>query len=207
MWDLGGVFLEWSPPEVVRRWFPERAPDDASAREFAHLLFEDFVLGSPWSEFDRGTMPEAELVQRLAARGGVPAERVASMVAGIPASLHRKPATLALSRRLRAAGHRVVFLSNMPATFADDLDADADFTSAFDEGLYSARMGLVKPEPAIFDEAARRFGLPADGQRVVYLDDRPVNLVEPARLGWTCLEFVDAARAEKDLVALGLLPV
>ncbi|MFN8075892.1 MAG: HAD family phosphatase [Kineosporiaceae bacterium] len=206
VWDLGGVFLEWSPPEVVRRWLPDLVPDEESLAELTHRLFQDFVLGSDWSEFDRGTLAAEELARRLAQRAGVGVERITRMIDGIPGSLDRKHDTFALSARLRAAGHRVWFLSNMPGPFAADLDTDPEFVAAFDDGLYSGRMGLVKPEPAIFADAARRLGLPPDGRQVVYLDDRDVNLVEPARLGWTCLLFTDAAHAEADLVALGLLP-
>jgi HAD superfamily hydrolase (TIGR01509 family) len=63
---------------------------------------------------------------------------------------------------------------------------------------------LIKPEPAMFDLAARRFGVaPAD---LVFFDDVPGNVAAAQAAGWSAFVFTDAAQAERDLRQAGWWP-
>jgi putative hydrolase of the HAD superfamily len=76
--------------------------------------------------------------------------------------------------RLRAAGHRLYYLSNMPAG---------------------------KPDEAIFRLALQRFGERAED--CIFLDDHPANVAVACQLGLKAVQFRDAAQAEADVAALG----
>jgi HAD superfamily hydrolase (TIGR01509 family) len=68
--------------------------------------------------------------------------------------------------------------------------------------VFSSRVGLCKPEPAIFELALQRFGLaPADA---VFLDDHAANVHAARALGLPTIHFSDAAQAGAELCALGL---
>ena len=45
----------------------------------------------------------------------------------------------------------------MPAPYADHLEREHDFFGIFDDGVFSARVQLMKPDPAIF--RGPRFGI------------------------------------------------
>ncbi|KAB2868961.1 MAG: HAD-IA family hydrolase, partial [Burkholderiaceae bacterium] len=62
----------------------------------------------------------------------------------------------------------------------------------------------IKPEPAFFELASRRFGAPPD--RLVLLDDIAANIDAAAALGWKALRFVDAAGVERALRERGWWP-
>jgi beta-phosphoglucomutase-like phosphatase (HAD superfamily) len=70
------------------------------------------------------------------------------------------------------------YLSNMPHPYADHLERANAFVADFLDGIFSARVGLMKPNAAIFELAEQRFGLvPAD---TLFIDDHAGN-VEAAR--------------------------
>ncbi len=145
VFDFGGVLFNWQPLELVRRYLPRQAVDAASTGALVADVFQGF--GGDWAQFDRGALDDAELVRRIAARTGLPAREVAALVDGVPPSLTPKPDTVALLRRLRAAGTPLHFLSNMPRPYAEHLDrTHPDLMGHFRSGLYSSHVRLIKPE-------------------------------------------------------------
>lgn len=202
--DLGGVLLRWDPPTLISTAWPDLAPDRESALGLVAQVFQTPAPGSDWADFDRGLLAPAALVARMSARTGLPSARVEALLGAVPAHLAVRPATGQLLDRLRTAGLRLVYLSNMPAPYADRLDDLPEFRTWFDGGVYSGRVGHAKPEPEIYALAERRLDL--DPARTLLLDDREENVAMAVRRGWSGQVFVDAAAAAEDLTALGWLP-
>jgi putative hydrolase of the HAD superfamily len=201
VFDFGAVLFQWQPLRLLQETVPDLAPDEASARRVAAQIFESFTPESDWARFDLGRIAEAELAERIAARIGVQPEQVRRVIDGIPPHLLPQAPTVALLKRLKAAGHRMFYLSNMPHPYADHLERCNDFVADFQDGIFSARVGLMKPHAAIFELAERRFGLvPAD---TVFIDDHAGNVQAARSRGWQAVQFVDATQAGAELRALG----
>jgi len=201
VFDFGGVLFRWQPERMLRELLPQHASDDTRARHWVKQIFQSY--GGDWGDFDRGTVEPPALVQRIAQRTGLSEAEVQRVVDAVPNELQPQPATVALLRRLRAAGHALYYLSNMPAPYADFLQATHDFLALFSDGVFSGRVHHNKPEPAIFELAAARFGR-APGQ-LLFIDDHEPNIDAARALGWQGLHFVDAVQAEAALQAQGLL--
>ncbi|HRH90108.1 MAG TPA: HAD family phosphatase [Rubrivivax sp.] len=199
VFDFAGVLFHWQPPRLLQRVLPQHASDDASARRLTQHIFQGY--GGDWAEFDRGMLEAPELVRRIVARTGLPTSAVQAVVDAVPAELQPMPDTVALLRRLHAQGRRLHFLSNMPAPYAEHLEREHDFLRCFESGVISARVRQIKPEPGIFDTAARRFG--ADPAQLLFIDDVAENVRAAHRAGWQALHFVDAADCEARLSAGG----
>jgi len=197
IFDLGAVLVRWQPVRLMRQALPEHAPDDAAAAVLASRFFQSHEHGSDWSEFDRGRLDVPELIPRLSARLGLTPREVGQVIAAIPAHLVLLPDTVALLQRLKAMGERLYYLSNMPAAFAAQVRSSLQAIDVFEDGVFSAEVGLIKPEAAIYALAAERFGLAASQCR--FLDDVAVNVEAARAQGWTAWQFVDAARAAVDL--------
>ena len=199
VFDFAGVLFHWQPPRLLQRVLPQHASDDASARRLTQHIFQGY--GGDWAEFDRGMLEAPELVRRIVARTGLPTSAVQAVVDAVPAELQPMPDTVALLRRLHAQGRRLHFLSNMTAPYAEHLEREHDFLRCFESGVISARVRQIKPEPGIFDTAARRFG--ADPAQLLFIDDVAENVRAAHRAGWQALHFVDAADCEARLSAGG----
>ncbi|MFN0185958.1 MAG: HAD family hydrolase [Aquabacterium sp.] len=202
VFDFGGVLFHWHPPRLLRRELPHRCPDEAAAQVLVQAFFQSY--GGDWGEFDRGSIAPEALVPRIAQRTGLDADEVRRVMDGVPRELAPIDASVALLDRTRRCGLPVYFLSNMPAPYADHLERAHPFVGWFTNGLFSGREGLIKPEPAIFDRAAQRFGQsPAS---LVFLDDHGPNVEAARAAGWRALQFRDAEQAETDLRSRGWWP-
>ena len=137
------------------------------------------------------------------AQTGLHADEVAAVVDAVPAELAPIGPTVELLGRLRDAGHRLFYLSNMPRPLATHLEQSHHFLSWFDDGVFSGRVQLSKPEPAIFVHALERFGVPAGD--CIFLDDHPANVEAARALGIDAVLFSDAAQAEAELREMGVL--
>lgn len=202
VFDFGGVLFDWRPPELMKRELPHRATDAASAAHWAEAVFQGY--GGDWGEFDRGTVEVPALVRRIAQRTGLLEREVQAIVDGVPHELQPIAQTVALLERLRAGGTPLYFLSNMPAPYAEHLESEHDFIGWFIDGVFSARVQAVKPERAIFDLTAQRFGVPP--AEMLFFDDLLPNVQAARAAGWQAEQFTDAAAAAATLRQRGLLP-
>jgi putative hydrolase of the HAD superfamily len=200
VWDLGGVLFQWRPAVLLARVLPQRVTDEASARHWQALFFEEYA--GDWGEFDRGTVEVEQLVDRIAARTGLSNAEVRAVVDAVPAELEPIAPSVALVRTLRERGHRLYFLSNMPAPYAEHLERTHAFVSQFDDGVFSARVKLTKPDAAMYRLAQERFRI--DAAETVFIDDHLPNIVAARRHGWQALHFTEPAATEAALRALGL---
>ncbi len=183
---------------------PDLTPDEATVRRVAASFFESFTPDSDWARFDLGLVEEAELAQRIAARTGAPEHRVRGVIDAIPGHLQPQADTVALLQRIKAAGHRLYYLSNMPRSYAEHLERQNAFIGDFLDGIFSARVGLMKPHRAIFELASERFAL--GGAPTVFIDDHAGNITAARAHGWQAVHFSGAAQAERGLVEGGWLP-
>jgi len=203
VFDFGAVLFQWQPLALLQQTVPDLAPDEAAARRVAASFFESFTPDSDWARFDLGLVEEAELAQRIAARTGTPEGRVRRVIDAIPGHLQPQADTVALLQRLKGAGHRLYYLSNMPRAYAEHLERHNTFIGDFLDGIFSARVGLMKPHRAIFELADERFALRA--APTVFIDDHAGNIAAAQAHGWQAVHFSNAAQAERELLQAGWL--
>lgn len=115
---------------------------------------------------------------------------------GVPAA--RRMADLA--RAARAAGHRLALLSNSFGMDPFNPYERVGIWDLFDVHVVSERVGMAKPDLAIYRLALDRIGLPAE--RCVFVDDHAVNLSPAAELGITTVHATDEDAAVAELEAL-----
>jgi len=199
VFDFGRVLFRWRPDALLAEVLPHRATDPEATKHWVGQVFQAY--GGDWGDFDRGTVEPEELARRIATRTGLGEDEVAAVIAACPGELEPLPDTVAWLRRLHARGVPLHYLSNMPEPFASHFERTHDFMKLFDSGVFSSRVQLIKPEPAIFEHAAEVFGRePGD---LLFLDDHEPNIVAARAAGWQAVHFVDAAQAEAQVCALG----
>jgi putative hydrolase of the HAD superfamily len=198
VFDVGGVIVQWQPLQLMREHLPMAAPEEAHAQ-----VFQSWAPGADWLEFDRGTVEPDALAERIALRTNYPRANIESLIGAIGAHLQPMPDSVALIARVRAAGHSLGLLSNMPRTYADHLEAMHECFGWFDHRAWSGRLGLVKPDRAFFDHVLEQLAVaPA---QAVFIDDHIGHVEAARRYGWSAVHFRSAAQAEQDLRALGFL--
>ncbi|MEV0588283.1 HAD family phosphatase [Nonomuraea sp. NPDC050310] len=102
--------------------------------------------------------------------------------------------TLAIMRELQDRGVPLGLLSNAPAELAEAWDR-LPWISALDRRFYSAHLGLVKPDRAIYDHLADELGT----REIVFIDDRLENVEGAEKAGLTGVHFLGAAELRESL--------
>ena len=166
-------------PDTVR----DRFRSDPEARELLAGL-------------ETGALGVAEFEPRFAALLEVRSERV---IERLFAGMTPDEAMLAGVRAIRRGGTPVALLSNSWGTaLAYD---PAMLEELFDTRVISGEVGLRKPDPAVYELAAERLGLPPAA--CVFVDDLPGNLKPARALGMaTVLHRGDAAATLAEVRAL-----
>lgn len=201
VFDFGRVVFDWQPEALLARVLPARAHSTESAAHWVAQIFQSYQ--GDWGDFDAGLVEPPALVARIATRTGLDPAEVQAVVDAAAPSLTPLPGTLALIERLKAAGRCLHFLSNMPLPFAEHLERTHPFMAWFDGGVFSSRVKVNKPDPAIYAQALRQFGRPASA--LLFVDDHLPNVEAARAQGWQALHFVGHAALERAFVERGLI--
>jgi putative hydrolase of the HAD superfamily len=196
VFDIGNVFVRWSPPEVIRRSFGH-APDSAENRERAALLRSPL-----WLRLNRGEVTQAEAELAYQAEHGLTQQQAADLL--FHAIHHQEliEGTEGIARRLKVAGYRVFALTDNVREIVAHLKTRFQFWDVFDGAVVSAEIGMLKPHEGIFRHLVDTFGL--EPSETVFLDDVQNNIDGARRVGLQARLFTTAAQCEQDLRALGL---
>jgi putative hydrolase of the HAD superfamily len=194
--DCDGVIRHWDREQFAA--LARQAGCDASA--LANIAFERELLQSAMV----GTVTAeiwADTIGRRAgeAHGADPA-LVAEGFLALGWSIDET--VLAVARKVRAVGHRVAILSNASTRLEHDL-ASAGVTEQVDAVLSSARLGLAKPDPAIYVEAAA--ALAVEPGECLFVDDQAVNITGAREAGMAAEVFMGTASLVTLLGQVGLL--
>jgi 2-haloacid dehalogenase len=194
VFDIGRVLVHWDP-EIP---YLKLIEDDA---ERARFLAE--VCSPAWNlEQDRGRSwedAEAELVARYPEHEDLIRAFRRQWWDMVP---YAYDDSVALFRALIAKGVDVTMLTNWaPDTFAE-AEKVFDFLGEARGVTVSGRVGLVKPDRAIFEHHAERFGL--DPSETLFIDDSEKNVRGAIAAGWQAVLFIDAEQLRADLKAYGL---
>lgn len=89
-----------------------------------------------------------------------------------------------------AEHYKVGLLSNiMPGYITEMITAGKLPDVTYDAIIDSSQVGIIKPEPGIFELAQTQAGVPAD--EILFIDDSRPNIMAAGRLGWKVMWFDD----------------
>jgi putative hydrolase of the HAD superfamily len=193
IFDFGGVLVTWRPQEIIDSFYTEPALREALRR---HAFQHD-----DWLDMDRGTLDEATVALRCAARMARPEGELKALFDHVRAALQPIEPTVALLGELRTQGFKLYGLSNMSATIFAYLSERHDFFALFDGIVVSAAVKLLKPEPEIYEHLRERFEL--DFAESVFIDDLARNVESARSVGLPAIQFTSTDQVRRDLAALG----
>jgi 2-haloacid dehalogenase len=111
--------------------------------------------------------------------------------------------SIALLRALRTKSIPVFCLTNFGSFSYAEARDKLDFLSEFDREYVSGRMGVIKPDPRIYEMIEADCGIPPN--RLLFVDDKAENITAAARRGWRTHQFESWQGWAQRLVAEGLL--
>jgi putative hydrolase of the HAD superfamily len=206
IFDFGGVITS-SPFEAFNRLEAEKGLPRDLIRRINAADGDD----NAWARFERAEIDaaafDAAFAQEARALGhALRGEEVLAVLAG-----DIRPRMVAAIDWLQANGYAVgCITNNVPtgtgagmARTADKAAAIAAILARFDVVVESSKVGIRKPDPAIYRLACEKMGVAAAA--CVYLDDLGINCKPAAALGMAAIKVGDPAAALAELAdALGV---
>lgn len=204
IWDFGGV-LTTSPFEAFARYEKERGlPVDIIRRTNAANHFENAWAKFERAEVDLATFDELFAAESLALGAEVRGRDVVPLLSGDP-----RPEMVEALRRVKQHFKTGCITNNLPANAMGSSGGRALYVAEtmalFDHVIESAKIGLRKPDPRIYQMMVA--ALDVDPKKCVYLDDLGVNLKPAREMGMTTIKVIDAPQAIRDLEAATGLPL
>jgi 2-haloacid dehalogenase len=196
VFDLGGVLIDWDPRHLYRKLF---AGDEAAMEHFLAT-----VCTHEWNRCQDAGRSFAEGARLLKAEHPDKAElidaygtRFDEMMPGPTAG------SVEILAELRARGTLLYLLSNFSAETFPPAFERFDFLRWFHGMVISGEVGVIKPDPRIYEIMLTRFAI--DPHRAVYIDDVAVNAETAAGMGIHGIHFTTPAALRDELVGLELL--
>ncbi len=197
LFDMGNVLIRFEPRQYVQKVGLSESEQQLMLRE---------LYGSiDWIELDRGTVNEAEIIERVTARTG---EHLRGAIEKLVCHWDRPELPVegmkALTDELYEKGYELYLLTNAGPRHREYWPRFAAAEHFPEERIYrSADVHLLKPDPAFFEGALEKFGL--DRSECVFIDDSAANAEGAQRAGLDAIVFFgDAARLRKQLRARGV---
>ena len=187
--DCGGVLLRESDTSVYDRW-GERLGMTTDA------LRRSIWAGEAWSLAEIGELTEETFWVRIGDELGLDGDDVRALGDDLWALWTIDPAVLALIDRVRER-YRVAMVSNATDVLDTMLAERYGVADRFETIVNSARVGVAKPDPAIYEELLRRVRVEA--QEVVFVDDRAENVTAAAAMGMHVLWFISPQELARQL--------
>jgi 2-haloacid dehalogenase len=196
IFDIGNVLYKWDPERVLAEQIPDalerqRFIEDADLFAWHRTLDGGRGLADAVAELC-ASFPDHEWL--IARWGELYDEMVKEPI----------PGALDIVARLHERRVPLFVISNFPAAFWPAFRArHARLFERFNDVLVSGEVGLMKPDPAIFELAMRRFGLqPRDA---LFVDDMQDNIDAGAAAGLHTHRFETPAGLEQALGCFALL--
>jgi len=193
VFDVGHVLYDWDPRYLYAKLIPDPARLDWFLRHVVTLPWHfQHDMGRPFSE------TSAELVAAF------PGERDLIM-AYKPRWLETIPGPIAgmpeLVQDLAAARVPLFAITNFSDEFWRMFRPTAPLFDLFRDIVVSGAERMMKPDPAIYALAQKRFGLGAG--EAVFIDDKAANVQGAVDAGWIGHLFEGAQSCRAALRALG----
>jgi len=198
VFDVGGVLIDWDPRHLYRKIFHDADWMETFLSEVCTPAWHSqHDLGVPFSTSIPALGTEhPEWADEIRAW----ADRFAEMWKG------PVPGSVEVFAALRASDNR------SPIYAATNWGSDNwklaktlfPFLEWFDGELVSADVGLLKPDPRLFELLMRRFRLTPSS--TLYIDDNSENIKQACQTGFVVHHFTDADGLTRRLERLALIP-
>jgi 2-haloacid dehalogenase len=196
VFDIGNVLLHWNPRNLYRRVFDDETRMEQFLATACSMEFVSHTDIAP--DFSGAVAEQAKAFPEFAAELRLFDERWIETIGG-PID-----ANIALLRRLKAAGRPVHALSNFAARTFALVESKYEFLREFDTRVISGHVGVVKPDPRIYEILFSRVGVAPS--QLLFIDDSIANVKASEELGMAAIHFHPGVDLEAELSARGALP-
>ncbi len=195
VFDVGKVLFEWD----LRHLFAKLINDEGELGWFLN-----HVVTPEWHFQHDAGRPLAEMAAELVALHPSYAPHIEAYRTRFNETIPRPvEGSLEIVQELAQRGLPLFAITNFGAEFWEMFRPTQPIFDHFGDIIVSGVEKMVKPDPAIYALALRRFGLQPG--EAIFIDDNIDNVISARANGFVAHHFKDAATLRSELNSLGLL--
>lgn len=194
IFDLGGVLIDWDPRYLYKQIFPDQEEMD---------FFLKAVCSPEWNAQMDGEKSFSDGIEELIPLHPEYANQIRAyfsrweeMIGGVFSD------TVQVLAELKDAGYPLAALSNWSSETFPIVNAKYEFLDWFEPLILSGHVGLVKPDPQIFNLLL--CSVDRDPQECIYIDDMKENIQAASGVGFSTILFSSSEQLRQDLISLGI---
>ncbi|MCF7363991.1 HAD family hydrolase [Vibrio diazotrophicus] len=194
VFDIGNVVVRWAPLEIIRLTFG----DNNAVEEKAKSIFQS----ETWFRLNKGQITENDAKAQYKDALGLTeleCERLFYYVKQTQILIH---GSVDLIKRCKSAGLNVLALTDNVHEIVSHLKNTYTFWDLFDGAIVSADVGLLKPQPEIYQTLLSQYELKAS--QTVFIDDMPYNVKGAESVGIAAIQFENVSQCGQALRSLGV---
>ena len=190
IFDIGNVLVRWDPHLIVERTFGKGRTDEALVRSI-------FPGNDIWIPLNKGEITAQEAMLLYQEQLGFTAQETKQLWFHILDSQEPIPGTIDLMKQLREKDIQIFALSDNVHEIVSHLKEEHDFWHFFKGAVISAEVGLLKPDPEIYQHLLSKHQIEA--KNTLFMDDVQANVDEANSLGINAFVFSTAEKAKSDM--------
>jgi len=190
VFDCGGVLLQDGDNSAYARWEKRVGLESGQLRE---VLWHSDI----WRQAECGKITDDEFWSQIGSNLGLDdAREIRQLREDSWSAWTLDDRVVSLIMRLRVS-YRVVLLSNATDALEEMLQHRYQVADHFECIFNSARLGVAKPEPAVYERMLEQ--LDVTPEKVLFIDDRAENISAATSLGLHVIWFLNSGELERQL--------
>lgn len=191
IFDIGNVIVRWKPFEVIKQVFPKTDP-----KEFFKLMYP------VWKDLNLGKLSIKEALSLYTGELQISEELIAKLLEQLQQHQTVIPGTIELLKDLKNQGYQLYSITDNIKEFVEYHRKNSNFFHYFKDVIISAEVGILKPDPKIFQHLLDKHQLnPAE---CIFIDDLDKNIEGAKSVGIEGIIFTDPKSCREELLAKGI---
>jgi len=196
IFDFGGVLLNWDPRHLFKRFFPDQP-------KVMETFLKEIDFYNWNAQQDKGR-PFSEGISVLSTQYPQHAHLIQAYFDYWEDSITEAiQGTVDILQTLKHKGYPLFGLSNWSAETFPRAQHKYSFFDWFDEIFLSGAVGMIKPDPAIFDLFLSKTGYSAP--ECLLIDDSQPNIDTAKMMGFITIHFTTPEQLQTNLQRMNLL--
>ncbi len=194
VFDIGGVLADFR----IFEFLAEKGFDKAMGKR----ILKATAMSPYWGSFERGEISEEEAFAGFVSMDPAIGQEIRTAFEDLDGMLTLREFAIPLIKALKAAGCGVYYLSNYSKKAYDECPESVSFMPYTDGGIVSFKVGMTKPDPAVYRFFLEKFGLSAS--ECVFVDDTAENVEVARGLGFEGIVYKNEKELLEELGKLGV---
>lgn len=194
VFDIGNVLVKWEPIPVMKKIFPERLDHEQ--------MVKDVVKSEIWYNLNKGKISEQEAIVQYHQLLDLKLPQVEILMQEIKESLVPMQGSFELVEQLSKANYPLYIITDNTFEIEAYLRSRYNFWQHFKGVVNSARIGVLKPNPAIYHHLLDTYKLTPE--ECIFFDDLPANVEGAIKVNMQARLFTSAKKCIEDLQALNI---